>query len=961
MSLDPQTSQPRTFCSRGREFDSRVRPLCRVLLCVVALLSIVPALAQAETIEVVGADGVVGTPGTDGAPPTPGGDGGDGDAATTSLFGEDITAIARGGDGGAGGAGGDAIAPSLDGASGGAGGSGGSANAVATARGAGRIAVAEAVGGAAGAGGSGGAGAPGGSPGADGAVGATGGDASASADAEFTGRTSDPATSLQALADATATDGSATADSRAWLIQGSGSVEARSVASNASDDAVRATASVNAVAAGALDYDVEARGTSTGGGDVEASVDLAVRAIPGDGPVQAHDLVSGSTSGELVLVQKAGSIGVDMDASLRGRNPGGGDLVVGVNLDVFPFNFRGGDPPAVLRLGPTEGIVTNAADVEVNVLGAADDIELEPVGEQPVIWGESQGGDVFVRGQLGLRGVEAAELQGPIVAGGRGRSLSIDNAVGGETTGDLHLIQRIGSSSGNDAPIPFDERTTIGGRGGDATGIVRREGSSQSIEVESFVGAGDGGDASFTGTTGGGDAGNAWNEIELSNDAGSVEAVGFARGGVGGSGRTFASGDGGDARLEVQAETLGDGQDVIVGRFRGSLLQEIRSSAAFGGQGGTTFFGAAADVRAGDGGNAVGRSLGIAQGNSGVDVLDQAIGGTGGGTIIGPRDGIGGNGGGADSRAEASGQGTSVVKATSRARGGSAGALTGGAGRGGDARAMASASGLGPVEAEAFSVGGGQDFRTGLGIGGDASAVSIAQGASGNVLASASHGRGAGETVIAEIVRDVNGGASVGAFASGGPMAMPMPADLDGFAQWRARPTQAEIAAATQAHAELEAFLDEGDGSVAALAQWGARGTGDTLVSQHMELDITLQASSPDESLRLAIFDTTAVGSEFESLAFEIEVFGIGVGERVAFDDLAAANAFFATLLPVADALATPGARGSALKLIFDVVLSSAQQTAGFGIAVVVVPEPGSALLIGLGLAVLARRRAAVG
>jgi hypothetical protein len=167
--------------------------------------------------------------------------------------------------------------------------------------------------------------------------------------------------------------------------------------------------------------------------------------------------------------------------------------------------------------------------------------------------------------------------------------------------------------------------------------------------------------------------------------------------------------------------------------------------------------------------------------------------------------------------------------------------------------------------------------------------------------------------------------------------------------------------AATHAHAELEAFLDEGDGSVAALAQWGARGTGDTLVSQHMELDITLQASSPDESLRLAIFDTTAVGSEFESLAFEIEVFGIGIGERVAFDDLAAANAFFATLLPVADALATPGARGSALKLIFDVVLSSAQQTAGFGIAVVVVPEPGSALLIGLGLAVLARRRAAVG
>ena len=925
-----------------------------------------------------------------------GGDGGEAIAEATTIGSSQARATASGGQGGRSGAGGLGSSPGLDGAPGSRGGAGGRAIATAHAeRSLAPDAEASAL--------DVSASARGGSRGS-GLV-ADGGDAEARANGQasgigspddlhrvsaeaFGGGRSGSAVGGDALAEAvgSASHGALAVDATA--IGGLGGPGSIIEGASGGGGGATATARGELAGAGVLDVDAgviavsddagsisaEAEGISTGGGDVRVSASVERRSFTNEQSTELHDAVRGSTAGTLILSQSVSTFNGEARTSLNAENTGGGDLAL--NVDVHAFT--GSDPTARyvsdddVVVGDVIGRSTTGADVDILVRAGGATVRNERSGpdgasERSRVEGISNGGQVSVTADyVGANGFSGVE-EGNTLVGADGGSLVMENVVSGATSGSLTLEQLARGGNGNgiflfpggDLPA---EIVAIGGTGGDVVNRLEHHSSANSTLLAAQSRGGGGGNVSTPGrvSTGrGGAGGGATTVLDGVSDAGSLEVRGMSIAGGGGA-FLFGPGDGGEAVVDLRGKTTGDGQRLEV---RTGMRQFL--GGAQGGRGGALsaaglFGGQATDAGAGDGGAARSRSEGIAEGDSEVDVVAAARGG-GGGAAAGPFGGslgAGGRGGDAQSTAIAIGAGSSLVAALSQAEGGGGGFTLGGeGGQGGDADAISTAAGLGAVESIAQATGG--EVGRADARGGSARARAEASGATVLAQAEAASGRETNAFLAARVSRQQAGSTVVEATSGFEATSGSIGLDAAGSARITSRPDAVTLDAAFAAHPELAARTTSG--RLGALAEWRSNGAEQGLSTQRVELDITLATPEVETDLLLAVFELESSGGGFLELAFDLELDGEAFGDRVVLESLADARVWFAELIDLGSAFADrPGVGGTpAVRAIFEIT-QEAGQSVRFGMGAVV-PEPSTAVLLGLGLALAAARRPGVG
>ncbi len=990
-----------------------LRLYLRSMLCLLLALGLLVAAAGGEEVDVTGATGVDGSDGADGDPGEPGTDGGDGQdaVAIADAPGESNTATATGGRGGAGGGGGDGVPAGADAGAGGNGGNGGAARAEAIVVGALR-AVATASGGL------GGTPGLGGNPDApDGATGESGtAEALATAEASSAGVSSGDAVRAQAtsrsapqgfvapgsVAGATNStaraenSGAGPADAQAVaesfsvfdaVTERTGDASATAFGSNAGDTPVNVRASAaSGLPAGATIIspprlfeevgaaEAQAEGVSTGGGIVDVLAEIGVGNAPDRPSAELVNAVSGSTAGRLSLRQSTAAASGEARTALQATNPGGGDLAVSVSAVAGEGRVRGLDGSADSGegqdavLGDILATSVDGTDVDLEVVaqggkgawnpavsdepsrgGTVVQQKLDGSGDPSRIHAESNGGDVSVMVQF------LAGPGGDGANGSDGTSMRMENVARGDTTGRLVLEQRAdGGFGGAGFELLAPPDTERAGDGGDAHSVLSKESASSSLAVRSEALAGDGGSL-LQGPEGAtaGVGGEAVAEARAVNAAGSASAEVRAIGGTGGraSSEGTAFGRGGDASGEASARTLGDGHAVVVGA--------AEESGVWGGAAGS--FRIPGTLPGADGGDAVSRSTGIAEGDSTVAVIDRATGGRGGGASL-PQGapGVGGDGGSASSMATALGSGTSTVTASALAEGGMGGSLVTELGVAGDAEADASATGLGQVEASAQALGGGYRVRAPFlrfgERGGSGAAQASATGATGFARGEAITGEGAqqryralSQATLGSDASDVWARATFGE-ALGGVL----PATgREGQSFLTGDPLEEDVAAALDGNSALaERFATE-PSRMAALGQWGARNEGDEELVVTSELDVLLREAVAS-TLAIGAYGFESEGEGFTTLAFRVESFGAVLDEEL-FTDLDEALAFFEDQLFEVDDAFGDDAEAPPLRLVFVATLARGD---AFGMDLgFVVPEPSTAPLLALGLLVLASRR----
>lgn len=371
-----------------------------------------------------------------------------------------------------------------------------------------------------------------------------------------------------------------------------------------------------------------AHGESSGGGNVTATARVVGGiGIDGGSSVEGRlvDAVSGSTTGVLRLIQEAvGGAGSSTGAagsavsSLDWLDDDGGRL----ELESIATGGRQGTPgsatASVTGTGHDDVFVTARATGGSGSVFAADGggALLGPVS------GTSLGGGlVVVEGEaIGGRGIQA-DTRPAGQRAGAGADVVLDNAVDGQTTGTLRLIQRAIAGAGGGFGVE-----SLPGDAGDATSLLERMKSSTEFEVVVGAIGGNGGGQSQTQSPNpipapASNGGSARAETTVANDSGLVSALVIARGGRGGDASTSGvGGDGGDASASATAGSTGDGNSVVIG-----------GSGEFGAIGGHANVRAAHlnPGEAGIGGDADSRSVGTALGDSAVSVHDRATGGEG--------------------------------------------------------------------------------------------------------------------------------------------------------------------------------------------------------------------------------------------------------------------------------------------------------------------------------------------
>lgn len=116
----------------------------------------------------------------------------------------------------------------------------------------------------------------------------------------------------------------------------------------------------------------------------------------------------------------------------------------------------------------------------------------------------------------------------------------------------------------------------------------------------------------------------------------------------------------------------------------------------------------------------------------------------------------------------------------------------------------------------------------------------------------------------------------------------------------------------------------------------------------------------PPRGIRFRVFDPESSGTGFQELRFRVEVAGVLFGIEEVFTDLSSALLFFDTALFEVGSLVGDGGATPALRVVLDVAVAEGDSF-GMGLAFSALPEPGTGLLLWLGLGwVLARAAAPV-
>ncbi|MEZ4334249.1 MAG: PEP-CTERM sorting domain-containing protein [Myxococcota bacterium] len=566
--------------------------------------------------------------------------------------------------------------------------------------------------------------------------------------------------------------------------------------------------------------------------------------------------------------------------------------------------------------------------------------------------GESEGGDVLVRaearagrshlsqpGSAALLGeVQGRSTTGDVLVvgravggeGGNGADVELVDAVRGDTAGHLTLAQFAIAGSAH-------FQSTLAGRGGSARSELHHVGSSSAVSV----------DAEASGNVGSiGGTGSA--VIRVENLGGRVDARALARGA---DSRRAA---GGAATTRVDVHALGE---VEVGAASWGDDPYEGTYGADGGEGG--FVAGASGL---DGGAADSRSTGRSD-TGAVRVFDAARGGDAfaGSFASVPEDTRPADGGAARSFAEAAGTGASQpVLARSIAVGGTGGQLYADApngnafGRGGSATAESHATGLDLARAEARALAG--YFAAPRAI-----AQASAHGARSEVEATAqsqNHFLLRGATVSMQAAIDGGSVLARSAAVDAADAVLPWPA-LEGnptpVAEASARLVLAGVdavrapAAATSSD-NVRSIAELDFGAAGAAGTFGSRADlllTSTQVHAFSNLQITLSDGAGRgtlESLRIQVFQgsVTFLDRTYDELADALSVFD---DTAVALDGFVQVPdfAWYRTNLPITIALDWSSDDP-------DFAFS------GHALLATVVPEPGTALLVGLGLAALARR-----
>lgn len=672
-----------------------------------------------------------------------------------------------------------------------------------------------------------------------------------------------------------------------------------------------------------------ARGESTGGGDVDVeatAIGGGARAGIGSS-ARLINAVSGSTTGRLRLVQNAtgggaGERGVgDAESVLEWLDDDGGALEV-------ESNATGGSGRASgSAIASAHAVGQDRVDVLATARGGEGTSDGTDGGEAALgrVYGESLGGeDVLVVGEAtGGNGDNASRFGSGSSVGAGGDAILIDS-VDGRTAGRLEMVQR--ATGGNAGLVSTGD---TGRRGGAATSSLSGTFEAEFLDLRLEASGGTGSD-SETGVESAGEGGRSQIAGTINNSLGGIRLNARSDGGDGGrNGGGQLGGDAGSATLDVTATSFAEGASVTLSNF----TEGGSSPSRFGSN--TAPRGAAADGSS--------RSEGEARGDARVDVLDSARGGSGA------------NAGSATSYAIGRNRGSSTVDVESRAQTG---------------RGVGAAGQLGSALANA----------TGTSTEGSVTVLSNARVdtfefsrlplmLAPNSVAHAQSGGSGADLVVESRATHITGRAGELGFVVSANARGSLASELKSEARAGGR-NPGSVFSSSAAASVAASGIHERDG------EWTRIGM--NLRPQLEDLDIQL---ATEVNLTTGILPERLEGvfvsflevrfdADFSELAFRIEYGEVVIVDEV-FSDIASAAVFFGQVLDLG--LLDPGEpdnpfpfpfpRPSRSGLLFTLEGTGATTESSFGVVfavgTVVVPEPGTTVLLGFGLFVLAFRRRA--
>jgi hypothetical protein len=621
---------------------------------------------------------------------------------------------------------------------------------------------------------------------------------------------------------------------------------------------------------------------------------------------------------------------------------------------------------AIARFGTVRGESTGGGDVRV----------------QATMTGGTGGG----RGDVGVDGADAFAI----------------DVVDGFTTGFLYLFQlaRAGSSSS----FFHNDLDVVGGRGGDATSELNRTKSLEEFEIDLRAYAGDSeGRSELLVPLAGGDA---LSRANARNDGGSLALTYDTEGGQGAD--AYASGTtagaGGTATTDISATTSGNGNDLRVA--------SSGSNSTKGGQGGGGGNFQSIGTTGGEGGLSRSNIVGMAEGDSEVVVESVAYGGWGGRGALDTDGGRGGRGGRAEAMAVGQNSGTNIVLVEATAIGGEGGDTAVASGRtmggdGGDAESSSASTSLGGGNAISIAVGrGGANSLSSGGNGGSAESTATSSSIGGGDASSTSSARGgtafsgggigiqgtatafatayAGPELGAPLSPDSNAAravsraSGVGTGGSVDAAAMSTGGEI-GVSAFRTRAiARTSVSSASLAEAQAgrvvvaDVMTNSSDASAFITGpstvedEWGRIGLSINSSQVDPGTSIYLEAGFENDETYIAplagvfvSFLEFEIGAEeFDEINFRIENEGDVLVDEV-FSNYDQASIFFSTVIDL-------GELGSAfltqtLDLRFIFGTESATEGARFATVLLVeqvpVPEPGTGMLMIVGLILMSSRR----